>query len=128
MALRLCRATEWSWLRKSIQTRSFGSRGISQLWQLSSCLTIRSSGQLPVAAYLGSLAPQKNHLFRHAYSNGIKFLKRCAALGLLFLRASPAVVTRVFSLFGLWPLCSKRKQLFFFVVLRSLGGAVLFRS
>lgn len=55
MALRLCRATEWSWLRKSIQTRSFGSRGISQLWQLSSCLTIRSSGQLPVAAYLGSL-------------------------------------------------------------------------
>jgi hypothetical protein len=39
--------------------------------------------------------------FAHAYSNGIQFLKRCSALGLSFLWASPAGVTLVFSLFGL---------------------------
>ena len=37
----------------------------------------------------------------HVYSNGIQFLKRCTALCLSFLWASPAVVTRVFSIFGL---------------------------
>ena len=49
----------------------------------------------------------------HVYSNGIQFLKRCSALGLSFLWASPAGVTLVCGLFGLWPLCSKRKQLLF---------------
>ena len=66
------------------------------------------------AAYFRSLAPQKNRFIQgHVYSNGIQFLKRCAALGLSFLWASPAGVTLVCGLFGLWPLCSKRKQLFF---------------
>ncbi|MFY2840061.1 hypothetical protein ACOTJI_32335, partial [Achromobacter xylosoxidans] len=51
--------------------------------------------------------------FAHVYSNGIQFLKRCAALGLPFLWASPGGVTLVCGLFGLWPLCSKREQLFF---------------
>ena len=50
----------------------------------------------------------------HVYSNGIQFLKRCAALGLSFVWASLAGVTLVCGLFGLWPLCSKRKQLLFF--------------
>ena len=49
----------------------------------------------------------------HVYSNRIQFLKRCAALGLPFLRASPVGITLVCALFGLWPLCSKRKQLLF---------------
>jgi hypothetical protein len=49
----------------------------------------------------------------HVYSNGIQLLKRCSALGLSFLWASPAGVTLVCGLFGLWPLCSKRKQLSF---------------
>ena len=61
-----------------------------------------------------ALAPQKPSFIQaHAYSNGIQFLKRCSALGLSFLRASPAGVTLVCGLFGLWPLCSKRKQLLF---------------
>ena len=49
----------------------------------------------------------------HALFTGIYFLKRCAALGLSFLWASPVGITLVFGLFGLWPLCSKRKQLLF---------------
>ena len=54
------------------------------------------------AAYFRSLAPLKTRFIQaHVYSNGIQFLKRCSALGLSFLWASPAVVTRVFSLFGL---------------------------
>ena len=53
------------------------------------------------AAYFLSLAPLKTNLFAHAYSNGIQFLKRCAALGLPFLWASPGGVTLVFGLFGL---------------------------
>ena len=39
--------------------------------------------------------------FAHVYSNGIQFLKRCAALGLPFLWASPGGVTLVCGLFGL---------------------------
>jgi len=49
----------------------------------------------------------------HAYSNGIQFLKRCSALGLSFLWASPGGVTLVCGIFGLQPLRSKRKQLSF---------------
>ena len=60
------------------------------------------------------LAPLKTRFIQgHAYSNGIQFLKRCSALGLPFLRASPGGVTLVCGLFGLWPLYSKRKQLLF---------------
>jgi hypothetical protein len=51
--------------------------------------------------------------FAHAYSNGIQFLRRCAALGLSFVWASPVGITLVFGLFGLQPLRSKRKQLSF---------------
>ena len=66
------------------------------------------------AAYFRSLAPLKTRFIQgHAYSNGIQFLKRCSALGLPFLRASPVGITLVCALFGLWPLCSKRKQLLF---------------
>ena len=61
-----------------------------------------------------ALAPLKTRFIQgHAYSNGIQFLKRCAALGLPFLWASPAGVTLVCGFFGLWPLYSKRKQLSF---------------
>jgi hypothetical protein len=49
----------------------------------------------------------------HVYSNGIQFLKRCSALGLPFLRASPAGIASFSSLFGFQPLRSKRKQLSF---------------
>ena len=60
------------------------------------------------------LAPLKTRFIQgHAYSNGIQFLKRCSALGLPFLRASPAGVLSFFSLLGLQPLRSKRKQLSF---------------
>jgi hypothetical protein len=38
--------------------------------------------------------------FAHAYSNGIQFLKRCAALGLSFLWASPAGIASFSSFFG----------------------------
>ena len=65
-------------------------------------LTLRSSGQLPAAAYLGSLAPLKTRFIQaHVYSNGIQLLKRCSALGLSFLRASPAWAAQVSSIFGL---------------------------
>ena len=43
------------------------------------------------AAYFRSLAPlNPSFIQAHVYSNGIQFLRRCAALGLPFLRASPA--------------------------------------
>ena len=49
-----------------------------------------------------TLAPKKTRFIQgHAYSDRIQFLKRCSALGLSFLWASPAVVTRVFSILGL---------------------------
>ena len=61
-----------------------------------------------------ALVPLKNPFIQaHAYSNGIQFLKRCAALGFPFLWASPVGLVSVYGLFGLWPLCSKRKQLLF---------------
>ncbi len=54
------------------------------------------------AAYFRSLAPQKNRFIQaHDFSNGIQLLKRCAALGLPFLRASPAWAAQISSLFGL---------------------------
>ncbi|WP_261393179.1 hypothetical protein, partial [Pseudomonas aeruginosa] len=61
------------------------------------------------------LAPLKTRFIHqaHVYSNGIQFLKRCSALGLPFLRASPAWAAQVSSIFGLQPLRSKRKQLLF---------------
>ena len=59
------------------------------------------------------LALQKPIYFAHAYSNGIQLLKRCSALGLPFLWASPAGVVSFSSLFGFQPLRSKRKQLLF---------------
>ena len=66
------------------------------------------------AAYFRSLAPLKTRFIQaHVYSNGIQFLKRCAALGLPFFRASPAWAAQVSSLFGLQPLHSKRKKLSF---------------
>ena len=66
------------------------------------------------SAYFRSLAPKKTHFIQaHVYSNGIQLLKCCSALGLSFLWASPAGFSSVFGLFGLQPLCSKRKQLLF---------------
>ena len=66
------------------------------------------------AAYFRSLAPPKNRFIQaHAFSNGIQFLRRCAVLGLSFLWASPAGFASFFTLFGLQPLRSKRKQLSF---------------
>jgi len=60
------------------------------------------------------LALQKTRFIQaHVYSNGIQFLRRYSALGLPFFRASPGGVTLVCGLFGLQPLCSKRKQLSF---------------
>ena len=77
-------------------------------------LTVRRSRPPTAAAELRALAPLKTRFIQgHAYSNGIQFLKRCSALGLPFLRASPGGVTLVCGLFGLWPLYSKRKQLLF---------------
>mgnify|MGYP006932304743 CR=1 FL=1 len=77
-------------------------------------LTVHRSRPPTASAELRVLAPLKNPFIQaHAYSNGIQFLKRCAALGLSFLWASPAGVTLVCVLFGLWPLRSKRKQLSF---------------
>ena len=56
-----------------------------------------------------ALAPKKPPLYlAHVYSNGIQFLKRCSALGLPFLRASPASGLGISSLFGIQPLHSKR--------------------
>ena len=53
------------------------------------------------AAYFRSLAPLKTRFIQgHAYSNGIQFLKRCSALGLPFLRASPAGAPSFSSIFG----------------------------
>ena len=61
-----------------------------------------------------ALVPKKPPLYlAHVYSNGIQFLKRCSALGLPFLRASPVGFASVYGLFGLQPLRSKRKQLSF---------------
>jgi hypothetical protein len=51
--------------------------------------------------------------FTHAFTNGNQFLKRCAALGLPFLWASPAGFSSFSSLFSLQHLRSKRKQLLF---------------
>ncbi|HNN16933.1 MAG TPA: hypothetical protein PKJ29_09410, partial [Giesbergeria sp.] len=49
-----------------------------------------------------SLAPQKNSFIQgYAFSNGIPFFKRCAALGLPFLWASPGGFSSVFGLFAL---------------------------
>ena len=77
-------------------------------------LTIRRSRPLTAAAELRALAPLKPSFIQaHVYSNGIQFLKRCAALGFPFLWASPVGLVSVYGLFGLWPLCSKRKQLLF---------------
>ena len=77
-------------------------------------LTVRRSRPPTAAAELRALAPLKNPFIQaHAYSNGIQFLKRCAALGFPFLWASPVGLVSVYGLFGLWPLCSKRKQLLF---------------
>ena len=66
------------------------------------------------AAYFRSLAPLKTRFIQaHVYSNGIQFLKRCSALGLSFLWASPSGIASFSSLFGFQPLRSKRKQLSF---------------
>ena len=66
------------------------------------------------AAYFRSLAPLKTRFIQaHVYSNGIQFLKRCSALGLSFLWASPSGIASFSSLFGFQPLRSKRKQLLF---------------
>ncbi|EPH2060783.1 hypothetical protein NK201_004930, partial [Escherichia coli] len=76
--------------------------------------TIRSSRRRFAARLTLAVSTTETLLyFAHVYSNGIQFLKRCAALGLPFLWASPGGVTLVCGLFGLWPLCSKREQLFF---------------
>ncbi|EPU4133305.1 hypothetical protein ACVW3F_006926, partial [Pseudomonas aeruginosa] len=76
-------------------------------------LTLSQKYNLKPAAELGVSTTETLLYFAHVYSNGIQFLKRCAALGLPFLWASPGGVTLVCGLFGLWPLCSKREQLFF---------------
>ena len=61
------------------------------------------------AAYFRSLAPLKPCFIQaHAFSNGIQFLKRCSALGLPFLWASPVGSLQVSRIFSLYPLCSKR--------------------
>ena len=65
-------------------------------------LTIRRSRPLTAAAELRALVPKKPPLYlAHVYSNGIQFLKRCSALGLSFLGASPAGSLQVSSIFGL---------------------------
>ena len=77
-------------------------------------LTFRRSRPPTAAAELRALAPLKNRFIQaHAFSNGIQFLRRCAVLGLSFLWASPAGFASFFTLFGLQPLRSKRKQLSF---------------
>ena len=64
-------------------------------------LTVRRSRPPAAAAELNALAPLKTCFIQaHVYSNGIHFLKRCAALGLPFLRASPAGIASFSSLFG----------------------------
>jgi hypothetical protein len=50
---------------------------------------------------------------RHAFSNGIQFLKRYSALGLPLLMASPVGTALFSSLFGRWRLPVKRYQLSF---------------
>ncbi len=63
-----------------------------------------------------AVSPAENSLYlRNGLSNGIEFLRRFSALGLSFLRASPAGAAPVFSFFGRWPLRSKREQLSFFM-------------
>ena len=77
-------------------------------------LTLRSSGPAYGGPLTLAVSTTETLLYlAHVYSNGIQFLKRCSALGLSFLWASPAGVTLVCGLFGLWPLYSKRKQLLF---------------
>ena len=77
-------------------------------------LTLRSSGLAFSQPLTLAVSTTETLLYlAHVYSNRIQFLKRCAALGLPFLRASPVGITLVCALFGLWPLCSKRKQLLF---------------
>ena len=77
-------------------------------------LTLRSSGPAFCGPLTLAVSTTETLLYlAHVYSNRIQFLKRCAALGLPFLRASPVGITLVCALFGLWPLCSKRKQLLF---------------
>jgi len=53
----------------------------------------------PVTLFVSTTETQL--YFAHAFSNGIQLLKRCAALGLPFFRASPAWAAQVSSLFGL---------------------------
>ena len=75
-------------------------------------LTLRSSGLAFSPPLILAVSTTETLLYlAHVYSNRIQFLKRCAALGLPFLRASPVGITLVCALFGLWPLCSKRNQL-----------------
>ncbi|WP_292981796.1 hypothetical protein, partial [Nitrosomonas sp.] len=60
------------------------------------------------------LVPHRKPLYlRHAFSNGTQFLRRYAAPCVPLLRASPAFAAPVFSIFGRWPLRSKRNQLSF---------------
>ena len=82
--------------------------------RLPSGLTFRSSRPAFSGRLILGVSTTETLLYlAHAFSNGIQFLKRCSALGLSFLWASPGGVTLVCSLFGLWPLRSKRKQLLF---------------
>ena len=67
----------------------------------------------PAPVNLGVSTTEIQLYFTHAFTNGNQFLKRCAALGLPFLWASPAGFSSFSSLFSLQHLRSKRKQLLF---------------
>ena len=77
-------------------------------------LTLRSSGPAFCGPLTLAVSTTENRFIQaHAFSNGIQFLKRCSALGLSFLWASPSGIASFSSLFGFQPLRSKRKQLSF---------------
>jgi hypothetical protein len=65
-------------------------------------LTVQSSRPAFCGRLTSPVSTTETQLyFAHAFSNGIQLLKRCAALGLPFFRASPAWAAQVSSLFGL---------------------------
>ena len=91
-------------------------------------LTAQSTWTAWLSGYLGLLAPEKTNLFRPC------FFKRYSISQALF--SAGFVVSLGFAcwhhagLCSFWPLAlvQQAQAAIFFVVLRSLGGAVLFRS
>ena len=118
----LCRLGGAALFRSSRPSSSWGF----PFWRLG--LTVRRSRPPTAAAELRALAPQKTNLFRPC------FFKRYSISQALFsagFAVSPGFAWwRYAGFWSFWPLAvvQQAQAAIVFVVLRSLGGAVLFRS